>query len=262
MAITDNIYATQTGTTVLTQGLFELSANRQYDFGHAIRLNDGRTFKYAKCGGVALAAGVLLQSAVKGSAASDLINCVLTGTTPVVAGSTTMTVTLANSGSTYGLAANELTGGFLNVNDATGEGYQYKVKSNTALATTVAGIVELADPLRLAVVAASSEVTLQPSEFNGAIISPTTVTGLPLGISPVAVTLAAPYFWCQTYGNAIGLQGSVWVLGNYLSPSLSTAGSIIAQLVANTGVHAMSIGYPLRVGVDTEYGPLFLTLQS
>lgn len=259
----DNVYTVAAqGHTILEQGLFEESSTQKYDLGHVLRLNDGRTFVYAKAGAVALAKGKLMQSALK-NASTDLTACAISeaGSTDGRIGDTTLTPTL--NGSTYDLAANELAGGWIVVSDDTGEGNMYKVSSNAAISAGGSGAVTLKDPLRVAVAAATT-VDLVISPYSGLIVMPAPATAQVVGVTTIAVT-ASYYFWLQTYGVCTCLQSGALVAGDMCQVSDTTTNVDGAVQVCDpdaANANGLIVGQCIRPGVDTEYGVIHLTIAA
>ena len=91
--------------------------------GTKMILPDGCEFVHAQCGGTtALAAGKLAQESVVDS------NCIIDLAVAADVAIGGLTVTFTNSSGTQ--TANQYAEGYLLVNDATGEGYAYKIESN------------------------------------------------------------------------------------------------------------------------------------
>ena len=156
-------------------------------------------------------------------------------------------------GATAG-AANLYAGGVMVINDATGEGYTYKIKSHPAITASTDFVITLEDPLIVAL-DATSEVTLVHNQYNGLIIHPVTETGGPVGIGIYAIT--ALYFgWIKTKGVVALLQdAATGGLGTSVAASTTTAGAgtlVVAGL--------KEIGTMMATGVSTEYNPIFLDL--
>lgn len=113
------------------------------------------------------------------------------------------TKTTAMFGGSAGvLAADALAGGYIVINDEAGEGYQYRIKSNTAGTSAASVTITLFDPLKIAVTAAT-DVILVPNRYYDCIQG--TATTPPVGVV-MAVTDGAGstmhYFWAQTKGIA------------------------------------------------------------
>jgi hypothetical protein len=223
-----------------------VSAGKKYSLGTRMVLPDGRSFRYAYNGGVALHAGVVLQSMVDDTQFKDMVV-----PAAVAAGATTLTIT----NGTTAVVANDFAGGFLSVNDVDGEGHCYKVKSNTAAVSgaAITVVLDSEDAIKVALTT-SSEVILQKNLLNGVIIYPTTPTGVPVGVATVTVPINY-YCWVQTWGVASVLSAGTVVIGNNVVP-MTTAGGVgvsVAHVLPN-------IGWVMRVAVATEYANIFLII--
>jgi hypothetical protein len=166
-------------------------------------------------------------------------------------GSTTVTLT-----GTLTLAANLLAQGFMSVAVTPGQGYLYKVKSNTVVAAAANCVVTLEDPLQIALTTAS-KVVFQQNPYNGTVVAPATLTAAPVGVPITAVT-NAQYGWMQTHGPA-----SCLVTGTFASAGLAvgvlvggTIGSL-APAIAGTNV----LGYTMGISATGEYDQVFLTID-
>ena len=90
-------------------------------------LDDGRKFRYARAGAAALGAG-------KMGVAADIAADVLDKAMPTTAiGAKSLVFTCGSA--TY--VQDYFKGGFLQINDAAGEGYQYAIESSSAILSNV-----------------------------------------------------------------------------------------------------------------------------
>lgn len=121
---------------------------------------DGRGFRYALNGAVAAVVGKIYQSP-----AQDTTNLNPSGGLGVSAaaaiGDTTVTISTSTT-----VAANLLAGGYLSVAVTPGQGYTYKIASNTATAGAAGLTITLADPLQVALTTSSKVVVSQHPYSN------------------------------------------------------------------------------------------------
>jgi hypothetical protein len=234
------------------QGIHAISATAKETVGALRILDDGRKFRYAKAGASALSAGKANAAA---AVAAGVMNEACASAHAIGEYVITETIT---AGVAY--TQDHFAGGFLQVNDATGEGHQYKITSSSAVTAAGTSItIVLEDPIRVALVAATSEFTLTPSPQQ-MVVETTTEENLPTGVAPVAVT-AAYYFWNQTGGHALALIAGTPAVGEVLTLS-GTSGAL-------TGITTpldVDIAYQAGIlwgtaGVATEYKPVWLTLD-
>lgn len=159
----------------------------------------------------------------------------------------TLTVTTGTA-----IDENEFRGGAFQINDSTGEGEQYIIDSNSAMAsngTTVT--ITLVEPLRTALTS-SSEFTLCHS-VGYEVTHEASTAFLPVCIPPIDVT-SGYYFWGQQSGLAPVLMEGTPAIGRLVGPSDAVEGA--AKALATVGFPA--IGYVYETGVNTEYSPVYL----
>lgn len=212
---------------------------------------DGRGFRYAKVGATATVPGK-----VYASAAWDSTNQAPVGGLAVAAqniGDTSVTLT-----GSLTLAANLLAGGYLATDVTPGQGYLYKIASNTAVAAAANCVVTLADPLQIALTT-SSKVVLVKHPYDQIIVTPGGAsTGAPVGVATGTIITAANYGWIQTFGACAVLSGvatSISLPGVPVTPSASTAGSVIVSTAI-----LPTIGWAMQLFTATEYQTVFLTI--
>jgi len=237
------------------QGLFETSSTQKQVLGTIRKLNDGRKFVYAKAGGVDLAVAKLVQ------APAPVANHTNRAVADAVAiGERSVTLTLGATAVTV----DQYKDGFLLVNDATGKGYAYKIKGHPAATGSSNLTVTLYDKIRVALVAATSKVSLVSCPQNGVIIHPSPPTAKLVGVPLLDVT-AGHYFWAQCGGYAPVLIAGTVPVGKKVVASGSVAGAITLMALTagtpNTGSDQYPVGVMVQNGVNTEYGIVDLKLD-
>lgn len=231
------------------QGLFTQSSTAKEILGTVRRTQDGRTYRYCKAGASALSAGKLncLESLD-----ATWVNEAGVATAGVAIGSKSMTLTITAAGAA--ITENQFAGGYLQINDATGEGNQYLIQSNSAVALSGTSItITLAEPIRVALTS-SSEFTLVSNP--GWKVVETATLKPPVGVAPIPVT-ASYFFWNQTGGIAPVLTHGTPGAGYKVDQSKEIAGAIKAYATLTL----IDVGYMIETGVDTEYKPVMLTLD-
>lgn len=234
--------------TGFNQGVFAQSATQKEELGALRILRDGRKFRYAKAGSSALAPGKLSVAAAVGA---DVMNEACTAVHAI--GDVIFSETITSA--TY--AENYFAGGYLQINDGTGEGYQYKIVSSSAVAAGTSITLTLDEPIRVATAGTSAtEFSIIHSPWQAVVESAT--LGMPVGIATGIVT-AAYYCWLQTGGPAIALSGNSDAVGKPLFQSTSTAGALSG---ADTASYYPQVAIAMgTVGVATEYKPVMLCLD-
>jgi hypothetical protein len=235
-------------TQGFSQSIFKQSVNQMEDLGTVRWTDDGRAFAYARAGAVALAYAKLTQNPVVDTNAH---NEALSAAQSAAIGDTYVTVTFGGA-----VTANFYKDGWLHINDATGEGNIYRIKGHPA--GTAGVIVDLKDPIRVALVASTSEWTMTPNLQNLVIVFPTTATGVPTGVPLINVDINY-YFWNQVKGPCPLLTDSTIVIGNDVMASTNTAGAVMAAASNDiTGV----VGRVLQVNATTEYSLIQLDIPG
>lgn len=234
-----------------SQGLYKASTTMMERLGAKCILEDGRVFRYVKAGSGGLAAG---KMAVAGAAVANHINRAVAAAFAI--GVTEVSVPVGATAVT----ADQYKDGFLQVNDATGEGYQYKISSNTACDASGTTIVQLVEPIRVALVASTSEVSLIPNAYVA--VHSTDEENVPVGVACTAIA-ANSFGWVQSGGQGICLIAGTPAVGAELTLS-ATAGALsaLSTTIATTVTQPIGIAQMLATaGVDTEYKPVFLRID-
>jgi len=234
--------------TGFSQGIYEVSKTKKEQIGALRILRDGRKFRYARAGSSALGQG---KMGVAAAINSNAVNQTCPATS---VGAKQLTLTLGGA-STY--AEDYFAGGYLHINDATGEGHAYPIESSTAVSNGTSITVTLSEGIKVALTT-SSEYTLVHSPWMG-VVESTTEENLPIGIPPVAVP-ANYYYWAQTGGPAIALISGTPAVGSMLT--LAAAKGALTAINSSLDVDQPYVAIAWgTVGVDTEYKPVFLLID-
>ena len=229
-------------------GLREDSTTQEYNLGAKATTNDGRAFRYCKVGsGANLVAGMLY------SAPSSVANHTNIAVVSGAAGSNEIVVTLGGTAATI----NQYAGGTIIINNETGQGFTYSIKSHPAQTSTTGNVTITTDDEETIVTAVdtTSKASLVPNQYNGIVIHATTEIAAPVGIANTQVTLSQ-YGWIQTRGPVASLCGATTAIGLPVSASDTTEGAT----EVGDGILA-PIGYQIVAGVTGEYNPVFLTID-
>ena len=244
-----------TGPLSLTaNGLFQTSTDADLLtlVGTRWDLSDGREVILVKAGsGTTIASGKLYQDA---AIVPNHQNLDVTAFTAYSANGNVpakITVTLGNTAAT----ANQYRGGFVIVNDVTGEGQTLRIASHPAADASASVVITLEDGANTAL-GASSEICLLPPHGQDVIIYPTTPTGAVAGVAlcPIA---ASSYGFLTTKGLTSCLAEGTITVGTSISPSTSVAGAVATTTATTIWT---SVGYANQAGVDTEYRCVFVNV--
>jgi len=223
-----------------------------YPLGTIMQFNDGREYVYCEAAGTALEPGKVMSSAaVTSGHTKDLAIA-----TSASIGDTTVYIT----NSTTAITADMYAEGYMFVNDVTGEGHIYKIKSNNAESTgtgTCTLTLEEGSALRTALTAGTSQVGLRKHPCKDIVVAPTTEVGVPVGVATCDVT--ENYFcWVQRKGPAAVLTNGTVVLGMGVQTSETTAGAVDPQTAAGDDIPI--VGHVLSVAASTEYSLIDLCI--
>lgn len=217
------------------QGIYEESATQKHHVGTKLIYPDGRVFRYAKNGAVALSKSLMTCGATIQTQANNEAQAT-SGTSQEI-GDLEVTVDVTTGGT---WVENAYAEGFLYVNDGTGEGDIYKIVANKINASDDTLLtVQLETPLRTAW-AAGTEVTLVKSNWQDIVVLPTTATLPPAGVPLIDVT-ANYYCWVQTGGYCpIIVDASDTIVAGEPAGKPGTDGAAgTIGLVANDGTDAV-----------------------
>lgn len=224
-------------------------ADSTHNLGETVELADGRVFRYAKAGASNISKGKLQV------APAPITNHHNMACAAAAVGATTVTVT---PGATAG-DANIYAEGYLCINDVDGEGQVYKVKSHAAISSSTAFDVVLFDPIKTALTA-NSEATLVHNTYN-AVVEAAVEERQPAGVPLINIS-AGDYGWLQTRGVAAVLSGEDYDVGSSLTQHASTAGALDeTDTTFGTAMLHYVVGKAIVAGINTEYRPVFLTID-
>lgn len=173
--------------------IYSTSTDQKYALGSILDLEDGRRFRYARAGAVALAVALMTQGEAQ---TSNWIDEIQTGKSGAI-GDTSYDALITTGAAP---AVNEWAEGWMVVNKGAGElGHLYKIAANTSHDT--APTVTIADPGGLrAIISATSECSFHKNAWADVIVVPAGAgTMRPTGVPLVAIGANA-YGWLQTRG--------------------------------------------------------------
>lgn len=243
------------GLSLVANGAFQTSTDASLLtlVGTRWDLSDGREVMLVRAGD-AVAAGKLYQDA---AIVANHQNLAVTAYQAYSANGNTpakVTVTLGATAAT----ANQYAGGFVVVNDVTGEGQTLRIASHPAADSAGSLAITLEDGATVALTT-SSEVCLIPPHGKDVIINPTTPTGAVAGVGLYTIS-AASYGFVTTRGLTSCLAQGAITVGTPISPSASVAGAVAQTPYAGNVVTGAIVGNANQAGVDTEYRSVFINV--
>lgn len=239
-----------TGYTMIeAQGIYEASSNQQHALGQMAMTADGRKFRYVKAGEL-LVTGDLYQNA----AVSTNFVSMATPSAEAI-GSSNVEVTLGGTAVT----ANQFDGGYLVISAGTGIGQQFVIESHDVqTATGGACTFKISGTLAVALVAASSTVTVVKSPYIDVVKQAAAPTGVAIGVAVFAIP-SGEFGWIQS-------GGVVGCLSDNTTTSLDAKG--LSNSTATAGAMALALTTDARIGntiqlttVSATVSPIQLTLD-
>lgn len=221
----------------------KVRSDQLHRLGTIAETADGRVFRYTKAGASNLVAGNLQVNA---DLDSNVTNKAVTAASAI--GSTSVSFTAGGS-----QTLDAYKDGFVVVNDATGEGIAYAVNGNSSGTAVVVGLRE---PVVVALVASTSEVTLKKNTWDSVVISAVDQADQPVGVPNTAAT-AAYYLWVQTRGECPVLADEAVTKGSMLTIGTGTAGAVEAIDLIGEAL----VGVASEALVDTENRAVFLQMD-
>lgn len=212
-------------------------------------LEDGREVRLVLAGASSLVSGTLISASAP---ISDHQNLTVTavqaysnnGNTPAQ-----VTVTLGATAVT----ANQYAGGYMIVNDNTGQGQTLQIASHPAAALSTNVVITLADGPNTAL-DTTSQVTLIANPCNGVIITNHSALQQPVGVALYPIT-NAEYGFITSKGVTSCLNDGGWTAGSAVSASNATDGAVENGVIAQGFV-----GFALEAGTSTEYNTICINL--
>jgi hypothetical protein len=238
-------------TLVVGQDDFVSAATPVHKPGQRAVSDDGRSFRYAQAGAVALVAGNCVQS-------SAIVTAHLANTPPNVAiGATSFVYTPGAAAGAAGLYSD----GFLQVDTTPGNGFTYGVSGHPAIGSSTAFTIQLKDPIQVALTAAASKVGLIANPYKGVIQMPaTTATGTLVGVATYVIGISE-WGWIQTWGICSVLIAGTPALGAIVMAPGATAGAAEIIVAAGNLIVAQIIGQMAQVGVSGKNNFVYLRIN-
>lgn len=165
------------------------------------------------------------------------------------------------------IVVDEYNGGYLHINDDTGEGYMYRVKDNPAITAAASGTITLYDPIAVAP-GADATATLFNSPWRAPIIHPSPPTAMVVGWAQ-SPTVASDWGWLCVAGPTPALIDGTVIISEQVVPSDGTDGAVepgdaaITDGTPPTGHGELrGIGVVIVVNADTEYGAIWASIPG
>ena len=234
------------------QSVWQTGTVKHHPIGTKGQLHDGRVFYYSSLDAAAttlLRANLCVATAVVAGHANS---AQATSFATLTAGAKNVTVDIGAGA----VAAGQYIDGFLNINDVTGEGFDYKIRNHGTAAGSDTLTLNLYDAIVIAG-GATSDITLVANPYKNPAIA--AANGLIVGVPKVGVVAHATdttYYWMQTWGLCTVLSGVAITLGGAGAWS-ATDGSLTAVAAATEN----AICSALILTVSTEHQMVDLRIR-
>lgn len=150
--------------------------------------------------------------------------------------------------------------GWFAVVDGTGEGQTLGVEHNEGAGTSADIVIDLDQPLAVALVGGTTEYALVHNPYNG-FVEAASKTRTAAGI-PLRDLLAADFGWLKTKGIVSALGGSAVTVGGRLTSDGSTAGAVTDNTDVTTVQTEVQIGWASEIsGATGEHFPIVLAID-
>ena len=237
---------------------YAVDATQQYPLGAKLLYND-REYRYARAAATIPAGNVVCTRNAAHATNHLNMSCLV-----AAVGATEVTIITAETD----ILENEYAGGYLYVNDGTGEGLAYKIKSHPAHDHSASPncVMTLYDKIKVALVATgTSEVSLKHNKYTHVIKAPgtTPLTGEAIGVAS-SVLANNDFFWLQVKGPAAVLVSGTVVIGDSVCVTISTgtAGAVIARAADGAAQRvSRTIGQVMQVNASGEYALIDLLFE-
>lgn len=227
----------------------DTSTTQEMNLGSNVVTPDGRAYRYAKAGAVALVAGSLQTAPGNIADHTDKVASAV-----VAIGAQEITITL---GGTL-VTANQYAEGVIVITNNVGEGHAYTIKSHPAAIASANLTVTLDDNESVLVaLTTASTCTLVSNQYNGTLVyNGTSIGGAPIGLAPIDV-VALSFYWMQTRGVGSMLNEAGTAVG--LDISASNAVATGAGQTATAGVPSIAVS--VQGVASGQHGAVLLKIE-
>lgn len=236
---------------------FNVYTTRRYPLGTLMITQDGRRFRFSENGAVTAVPGSLYQSPVPGANFDELA---LPAAVPIG----TRAISVTNGATT--ITRDQFAGGYMNIEDDTGEGRAYLIEGNDAEAVGSAAFeVRLAGGhgVKLALTTATT-VGLTRHPYAGVIIHPSPATARLAGVAVSAIA-ASGFGWLCVHGPCSVLTQGTLVINEQVVDSASADGAVtpvvLTEGTPNVDAGQNTVGTCMEVAATTEHSLVFLDID-
>lgn len=246
------------GSQAAAVDIYGTDTVQRHPLGTLAITRDGRMFRYATAGAVALVVGEVIQSS-----APIANHLALTSAAQSVGDGGPTRPIVVTPGATAG-AANLYAEGTLQISTTPGLGQVYRIAGHAAISSATAFNLYLDpdDTLQTALTTAT-RYGLFANPWKNVIETPTTLTAPLAGVAISAIpanTTSQNYGWLQTRGPASVLINGTPGVGVLVMNSATTAGAVDVITTTNL-VTSNIVGRMMQVGVSTKNNGVYLLID-
>ncbi len=227
-------------------------------YGSIYNTNHGRdAYRFGKIGASNVSKGHLcLAPAQVANHSNQTIDATLNAAANVAIGSRRLYLDNGGTAATSG----QYDQGWLAIVDGTGEGQTIGVQHNAAAGSSAEILVDLDDPLTVALVAGTTEYALIANPYNG-VVEAAVKTRSAAGV-PVRDLSAGDYGWLKTRGVVSALGGSAVTLGSRLTSDGTTPGAVTDNTDVTAPQAEVEVAYAsIIAGVTGEHFPIVMSID-
>lgn len=244
MAVSANTYHSNSIQGIPQVGadvnVFDIHTTPRYAVGHRIERQDGNEFVYSHFG-AATNRGLLVAPDISESGIATVSDnlCIAPASAVPVPGEAALPGAIGSRYVEFTLAsvtANMFAGGYFVTVDATGEGYTYRIKGNTATDNPATGNIriELYDKIQVAI-DATTDVMIAPSKYSNLEAATTATDNMVVGVT-CSTMASGEYGWICVKGLVGGLVDGTIAIGEMVTLSDSEAGQFQVLAGGTTAV--------------------------
>lgn len=229
---------------------WKVHTTQQLALSQEMHFPDGRRFRYAKAGAVAVVVGKLYQAPI------PVTNHVLQTAVAAAAGARTFDLALGATA----ITADQYRDGYVVVDLATntGFGHMYQIQTHGAVASSGTFSIPLRSPLQVAIDTTANSVSLIPNNYSGVILAvATTPTAVLAGVAAGPIPIGQ-FGWVQVAGVAKCLGVTPIAATGHYCMVATTTGAVMEQSTAVSAT-VPNVGQVLQGVVTASYSTINIT---
>lgn len=237
------------------QSVYDTNAAQQYLLGAKLLYDDGRVYRYAKAGAVALVKALMTHAPLPDA---DLNNEDQTANFPII-GDIVITVEIGTGLALLG-EVNGLAGSTLVINDGLGEGDSYQILGSHIGTTDTNMSFVIDSPIRTTW-DTTTQIAIVQNSWAGTLVMTEPAVSMAVGVPNVAVAIDN-FYWSQVGGpcGIVADTGETMIIGDLVgAPATQTVDGTVGLWVTLTTPWGTAMTAETATG---EVSPIWLNLPS